>query len=419
MKADGQVQADRGQAQAKQFCILAEMTTCILREKPFIEWKPVNSRIIRVRLRGRHNNMRIIQCYAPTYDGDDEDKNLFYEQLQAELEEIPRHDVIIVMGDMNAKVGDDSLGVERTMGRHGCGTINNNGERLVLVDFCADNSMVIGGTLFPQPTTQKLTWISPNRRDKNQIDHIAINGTWRRSLLDVRARRGADVGSDHHLVTARIRMKLRRIDLQQTGHSRFNVNKLDDPAVKKSFLTQLKIELHDHTNNNVDEINTLLNAVKKSYQEASKEIMGYREKKHKEWISQEAWQKIKERRNIKQKLQGIKSELLKEQQTQIYKDADRTVKQLTRRDKREYLEDMATQAEEAAHKVDQATLYTITKQVCGQFRKNLDAPIKDKDGKLLISEETQYVRWAEYFSEILNRPSPETEPDIPVAVEDL
>ena len=44
--------------------------------------------------------------------------------------------------------------------------------------------------------------------------------------------------------------------------------------------------------------------------------LGHREKKHKEWISQEAWQKIKERRNIKQKLQGIKSERLKEQQKQ-------------------------------------------------------------------------------------------------------
>ena len=153
--------------------------------------------------------------------------------------------------------------------------------------------------------------------------------------------------------------------------------------------------------------------------ERCQKIIPRGKQRDKEWISQEAWQKIKERRNIKQKLQGIKSELLKEQQTQIYKEADRTVKQLTRRDKREYLEDMATQAEEAANKVDQATLYNITKQVCGQFKKNLDAPIKDKDGKLLISEETQYVRWAEYFSEILNRPPPETEPYIPVAVKDL
>ena len=61
----------------------------------------------------------------------------------------------------------------------------------------------------------------------------------------------------------------------------------------------------------------------------------------------------------------------------------------------------------------------MTKQVCGQFRKNLDAQIKDKDGKLLTSEETQDTRWTEYFSEILNRPPPKTEPEIPVAVEDL
>ena len=79
------------------------------------------------------------------------------------------------MGDMNAKVGDNNLGVERIKGRHGCGTINNNGERLV--DFCADNSMVIRGTLFPHPTNHKLTWISPNRCDKNQINHITSRST--------------------------------------------------------------------------------------------------------------------------------------------------------------------------------------------------------------------------------------------------
>ena len=59
---------------------------------------------------------------------------------------------------------------------------------------------------------------------------------------------------------------------------------------------------------------------------------------------------------------------------------------------------MATNAEEAAHKADQATLYNITRQVCGRFRKNLDAPIKDKDGKLLLSEEAQDARWAKYFT---------------------
>jgi len=69
--------------------------------------------------------------------------------------------------------------------------------------------MIIGGTLFPHRNIQKLTWTSPNGRDQNQIDHLMVNSMWRRSLLDVRVKRGADASSDHHLVTAKVRLKLR------------------------------------------------------------------------------------------------------------------------------------------------------------------------------------------------------------------
>ena len=36
--------------------------------------------------------------------------------------------VVIVMGDMNAKVGEDNLDMEGVMGKHGLGNINDNGE---------------------------------------------------------------------------------------------------------------------------------------------------------------------------------------------------------------------------------------------------------------------------------------------------
>ena len=54
--------------------------------------------------------------YALTNDAEDESKGEFYEQLQREVEATPRHDVLIVMGDLNAKIGQDNEGWEKVMG---------------------------------------------------------------------------------------------------------------------------------------------------------------------------------------------------------------------------------------------------------------------------------------------------------------
>ena len=55
-------------------------------------------------------------------------------------------DLIIIMGDLNAKVGADNSGIDRVMGRHGSGIINENGERLV--EFCTTNNLVMGAPFF-------------------------------------------------------------------------------------------------------------------------------------------------------------------------------------------------------------------------------------------------------------------------------
>nr|KAG5687474.1 hypothetical protein BaRGS_030479 [Batillaria attramentaria] len=45
----------------------------------------------------------------------------------------------ILMGDFNAKIGSDNTGYEDTMGTHGLGQMNENGERFA--DFCALNQL--------------------------------------------------------------------------------------------------------------------------------------------------------------------------------------------------------------------------------------------------------------------------------------
>ena len=106
-------------------------------ERCLLEWKPISNRMMSMRLKGRQCNTTIIQCYAPTNDSSEDDKDNFYSQLQAETVVVPQHDVFIIMGDLNAKVGGDNTDFENVMGKHGVGMRNNNGDRLV--EFCAQN----------------------------------------------------------------------------------------------------------------------------------------------------------------------------------------------------------------------------------------------------------------------------------------
>ena len=66
-------------------------------KKALIEWQPVNERLIRTRFNGKHTKLSIIQCYAPTNDADDEDKDAFSRRLQEEVDKVTFHDVLCVM----------------------------------------------------------------------------------------------------------------------------------------------------------------------------------------------------------------------------------------------------------------------------------------------------------------------------------
>ena len=84
--------------------------------RTLLKWNPVNGRIMSAHFNSRFAKLTIIQVYAPTNDAEDESKEEFYEQLQREVEATPRHDVLIVMGDLNAKIGQDNEGWEKVMG---------------------------------------------------------------------------------------------------------------------------------------------------------------------------------------------------------------------------------------------------------------------------------------------------------------
>ena len=93
--------------------------------------------------------------------------------------------------------------------------------------------------------------------------------------------------------------------------------------------------------------------IRVAYTHTSEACLGRRQKKRKEWITSDTWQAIENRRALKKKVINTRSERLKERYRQQYREADRTVKRMTRTDKRAYMEDLASQAEEAANRGEQ------------------------------------------------------------------
>ena len=144
--------------------------------------------------------------------------------------------MIIVTGDMNAKVGYENRDYEKVMGKHGLGLRNDNRERLC--EICDMNKLVITGKLFPHKTTHKATWVLPDRRTRNQINHILINKWFRNSVNDTRVYtcRSADIGSDHYLVCTKIKLRLRKAPKEKAEcRVKYNMAKLENEQELKAF----------------------------------------------------------------------------------------------------------------------------------------------------------------------------------------
>ena len=80
----------------------------------------------------------IIVCCAP--DTEEEEEDLFYQQLYQTTEQVSKLDMLLLMNDLNAKIGSCNKNREIIMGVHGLRELNNIGESPA--DFCYENDLV-------------------------------------------------------------------------------------------------------------------------------------------------------------------------------------------------------------------------------------------------------------------------------------
>ena len=163
--------------------------------------------MISVPFQGKPLNITVIQVYVPISNAEEAEVEKCYEPLQDLLELTPKKDVFFIIGDWNAKVGSQEI--PGVTGKFGLGVQNEAGQRLR--EFCQENTLVIANTLFQQHKRRLYTWTSPDGQYRNQIDYILCSQTWRSSLQSAKTRPGADCGSDHELLIAKFRLKLKKV----------------------------------------------------------------------------------------------------------------------------------------------------------------------------------------------------------------
>jgi len=94
-----------------------------------------------------------------------------------------------------------------------------------LTEFCQENALVIANTLFQQHKRRLYTWKSPDGQYQNQTDYILCSQRWRSSVQSAKTRPGADCGSDHELLTAKFRLKLKKVG-KITKPFRYDLNQI-------------------------------------------------------------------------------------------------------------------------------------------------------------------------------------------------
>jgi hypothetical protein len=143
--------------------------------KSLIRYKAVNDRIIYIRVKAHPVNITCIQVHAPTTSAETAHIEDFYRNLHSALNETPRKDVLVLMGDWNSRIGNREE--PGTVGRYGLGSRSEVGERLL--EFREENDFFLAKTYFEQLGRRLYTWTSPDGQYKNQIDYILGRRRWR------------------------------------------------------------------------------------------------------------------------------------------------------------------------------------------------------------------------------------------------
>ncbi|XP_050516391.1 uncharacterized protein LOC126891253 [Diabrotica virgifera virgifera] len=197
----------------------------------------------------------------------------FYGQLQDLLDTTIAGNKTIILGDLNAGVGN--IPVAGATQRFNEETFNDNGERLL--ELCLLNNLRSNNTYFDHPIQHKITW-SDTRGRNSMIDYIITNRQIHsRDIIDVRTLSSANVGSDHGLVLGKINIEFNTQRKRNTKvEEKLNIESLEDQGTQNLYRNRLTEKLNSHNLETKKDIEETWKIIRKSILQAAEEALGKR-----------------------------------------------------------------------------------------------------------------------------------------------
>ena len=200
----------------------------------------------------------IISCYSPINISEETKLATFYDELSSLVRSIPKHNLLIIGGDMNAQIGKNK---HNKYSLHN--TSNRNGQHLT--DFMIENRLTCLNTNYQKWEGKLWTYTYANN-SKAQIDYVFINKKWKNSAMNCEAYSSFEgVSSDHRIVTAKIRLSLRKNDTRTATTKQYTWALLNNRDIREKYVLELRnrfetLQEKEEKNTPNDEYDNFVNA---------------------------------------------------------------------------------------------------------------------------------------------------------------
>ena len=243
------------------------------------------------------------------------------------------------------------------------------------------------------------TWEHPDGVHKAQINHILFRGKWRSSVRNCRAYSTVELGSDHRIVTAELKIsqrvprpdqKIVRRDMQALIDStdlqeRYRIEVSNRfTALSNNFNEKSSQAKHDEVANILDKANNFV---------LPKKVI-----KRDNWVSEHIETLVRNKVSLRNKYRNHRTQ----ENYLSWRKAARLADESFENDQQRFLEYKCNQAEEVSHLNQSNKVYSITREISGKSATTTAKLVNKQNGQPPTDNEDLIKEWAAYFKKLLN-----------------